>query len=74
MAEAGAPAAAPARVVGPEKAAFVPITMQAETLFKFDKSVLRADGKKRLDDQVVGKMKDYPQVEVVLVTGYADRT
>ena len=71
MAEATTPAAVP--VVGPEKAAFVPITLQAETLFDFDKSVLRADGKKRLDDQVVGKMKDYPQVEVVLVTGYADR-
>jgi OOP family OmpA-OmpF porin len=73
MAEAGAPAAAPAPVVGPEKAAFVPITMQAETLFDFDKSAIHADGKKQLDDQVVGKMKAYPQVEVVLVTGHADR-
>jgi len=58
---------------GPAKAAFAPITLQAETLFDFDKSVLRADGKKRLDDEVVGKMKEYPQVEVVLVTGHADR-
>lgn len=72
-AEAEAPAAAPAPVVGPEKAAFVPITLQAETLFDFDKSVLHADGKKKLDAEVVGKMKEYPQVEVVLVTGYADR-
>jgi OOP family OmpA-OmpF porin len=73
MAEAGAPAAAPAPVVGPEKAAFVPITMQAETLFDFDKSAIHADGKKQLDNEVVGKMKAYPQVEVVLVTGHADR-
>lgn len=70
---AAAPAAAPAPVVGPEKAAFVPITLQAETLFDFDKSVLHADGKRQLDDEVVGKMKEYPQVEVVLVTGHADR-
>lgn len=71
MAEAKAPAAVPAS--GPEKAAFVAITLQAETLFDFDKSVIRADGKKTLDDEVVSKMKQYPQVEVVLVTGHADR-
>jgi len=75
MADAGAPAAAPAPVpvTGPEKAAFVAFTLQAETLFDFDKSVVRADGKKILDDEVVAKMKQYPQVEVVLVTGHADR-
>lgn len=65
-----APVVAP---VGPEKPAFEKITLQAETLFDFDKSVVRADGKKKLDDEVVGKMKQYPQVEVVLVTGHADR-
>ena len=70
MAEAKAPAAP---VAGPGAVAFAPITLQAETLFDFDKSVLRADGKKTLDDQVIGKMKQYPQVEVVLVTGHADR-
>ncbi|PWB56449.1 MAG: hypothetical protein C3F18_05090 [Nitrosomonadales bacterium] len=68
-------AAAPAPVVpvGPEKPAFDKITLQAETLFDFDKSVVRPDGKQRLNDEVVGKMKEYPQVEVVLVTGHADR-
>ncbi len=68
-------AAAPAPVVpaGPEKPAFDKITLQAETLFDFDKSVVRADGKQKLNDDVVGKMKQYPQVEVVLVTGHADR-
>lgn len=68
-------AAAPAPVVpaGPEKPAFDKITLQAETLFDFDKSVVRADGKQKLNDEVVGKMKQYPQVEVVLVTGHADR-
>lgn len=67
--------ATPAAVAdtGPEKAAFVAITLQAETLFDFDKSVIRPAGKKTLDDEVVAKMKQYPQVEVVLVTGYTDR-
>ena len=49
------------------------ITLQAETLFDYDKAVVRADGKKALDEKVVGPMKQYPQVEVVLVTGHADR-
>ena len=68
-----AEAKTPAPVAGPEKAAFVAITLQAETLFDFDKSVIRVDGKKILDDEVVTKMKQYPQVEVVLLTGHADR-
>lgn len=58
---------------GPEKAVMETITLQAETLFDFDKSVVRPDGKKILDEQVVAKMKQYPQIEVILVTGYADR-
>ena len=70
--KAAAPVA-PVVPVGPEKPAFEKITLQAETLFDFDKSVVRPDGKQRLNDEVVGKMKQYPQVEVVLVTGHADR-
>lgn len=73
LAAATPPAAAPVPVVGPGKAAFEPITLQSDTLFDFDKSVIRADGKKQLNDEVVAKMKAYPQVEVVLVTGHADR-
>ncbi len=70
---AAAPAAAPVPVACSEKAAFAPITLQAETLFDFDKSVIHADGKKQPDIEVVGKMKEYPQVEMVLVTGHTDR-
>jgi len=58
--------------IGPEKPA-LRVTIQAETLFAFDKAVLRPDGKKTLDDEVVTKMKEHPEVEVVLVTGYTDR-
>lgn len=70
---APAPAPAPAPVVGPEKPAFEKVTIQAETLFDFDKATVRPDGKKLLDDEVVAKMKEYPQVKLILVTGYADR-
>jgi len=67
------PAPAPMVAIGPEKPAFEKVTLQAETLFDFDKAVVRPDGKKILADDVVAKMKQYPQVEVVLVTGHADR-
>jgi len=67
-----APAPAPV-AVGPEKPAFEKITLQAETLFDFDKSHLHPEGKQHLNDEVVTKMKQYPQVEAILVTGHADR-
>lgn len=66
-------AAAPvAPVAGPEAPA-VKVTFKAETLFDFDKAVVRAEGKKELDDKVVANMKAHPEVELLLVTGHADR-
>lgn len=73
MAAAQRAVAAPVPADGPGKAAFVPISLQADTLFDFNKSDIHASGKKQLDDEVVSKMKAYPQVEVVLVTGHTDR-
>ncbi len=70
------PDTVPARPLVPDEGPAKPalrVTIQAETLFDFDKAVLRADGKKTLDDEVVAKMKEHPEVEVVLVSGYADR-
>ena len=58
--------------LGPDKPA-LRVTIQAEALFDFDKAILRADGKKTLDEEVVVKMKAHPEVEVLLVTGHADR-
>jgi len=66
-------AAAPvAPVAGPEAPA-VKATFKAETLFDFDKAVVRKEGKKELDDKVVANMKAHPEVELLLVTGHADR-
>lgn len=64
------PAAAP---VATKKASFVPYTLETETLFGFDKSDMSKAGKQKMNDEIVGKMKEYPQDEVVLITGYADR-
>ena len=58
--------------LGPDRPA-LRVTIQAEALFDFNKSDLRATGKKTLDDEVVAQMKAHPEVEVLLVTGHADR-
>jgi len=64
-AEAAKPAA-PAAPASVKKA----ITIQAEALFDFDKSVLKPAGKKSIDE-AVAKMKDI-DVEVVIATGHTD--
>lgn len=70
---AAEPSVAPVESVAvPAAPVLVPITLQAEKLFDFDKSVIRPDGKTVLNDEVVNKLKASSQVEVV-VTGHADR-
>lgn len=67
------PEPAPEPEPGPAQPAFEKITLQAEVLFDFDKSVVKDDGKRILDVEVVEKMKAHPEVEVVLITGHTDR-
>ena len=68
--------AAPAAPTAPAPAAAAPtsvkqaITIQAEALFDFDKSVLKPDGKKSIDD-AVAKMQQV-DVQVVIATGHTD--
>jgi len=58
---------------GPDKPVFAKISLQAEVLFDFDKSVVKEIGKKILDVEIVEKMKAHPEVELVLITGHTDR-
>lgn len=57
----------------PEPPTAIVITLQSDTLFGFDQSIIRAEGKKQLDKDVIAKMKQYPQIQRVLVTGFTDR-
>ena len=66
------PPAEPAPVVH-KKTVFVTYTLQAEALFDYDKSDLRETGKQRISDEIISKMKEAPQDEVVVITGYTDR-
>jgi len=72
---APAPAAAPAPAPRPAAPALPPaaatkVTYAADTFFDFDKSVLKAEGKAKLDD-LVGKVKGI-NLEVIIAVGHTD--
>ena len=62
------PAPAPAPVVAPPAA--TKVTFAADAFFDFDKSVLKPEGKAKLDD-LVGKIKDI-SLEVIIAVGHTD--
>ena len=66
---APAPAARPA-APAPAPAAATKVTYAADTFFDFDKSVLKADGKAKLDD-LAGKVKAI-NLEVIIAVGHTD--
>jgi len=67
-----APAAAPAPApVAAPKPAAKKVTLAADALFDFDKAVLRAEGKSKLD-KLVDDMKGIT-LEVIIAVGHADR-
>ena len=45
----------------------------AETLFDFDKAVVKPEGRKILDEKITAGMKLHSEVELLTVTGHADR-
>ena len=76
-APAPAPVAAPAPVVpkaapapAPQPPAATKVTYAADAFFDFDKSVLKAEGKAKLDD-LVGKVKGI-NLEVIIAVGHTD--
>ncbi len=70
-AETAAPAAAaPAAKPAPAPVAASKVTYAADAFFDFDKSVLKPEGKAKLDD-LVGKIKDI-NLEVVIAVGHTD--
>ena len=71
-AAAPAPAAKPAPRPAPPPAAATKVTYAADTFFDFDKSVLKADGKAKLDD-LAGKVKAI-NLEVIIAVGHTDAT
>jgi OmpA-OmpF porin, OOP family len=48
------------------------ITLATKALFDFDKAVLKPEGKAAIDAEVISRLKDVTQLELVLVTGHTD--
>jgi OOP family OmpA-OmpF porin len=71
-AAAPAPAAKPAAAPAAKPAAASKVTYAADAFFDFDKAVLKAEGKAKLDD-LVGKVKGI-NLEVVIAVGHTDST
>lgn len=67
-----APAPAPAAAPAPPPAAATKVTYAADAFFDFDKSVLKAEGKAKLDD-LVGKVQAI-NLEVIIAVGHTDST
>ncbi len=67
---AAAPAPAPRPAPRPAPPAATKVTYAADAFFDFDKSVLKPEGKAKLDD-LVGKVKDI-NLEVVIAVGHTD--
>ena len=67
---AAAPAPAPAAPAPAAAAVASKVTYAADAFFDFDKSVLKAEGKAKLDD-LVGKLKGI-SLEVIIAVGHTD--
>ncbi len=65
-----APAPAPAAPATPPPPAAVKVTYAADTFFDFDKAVIKADAKAKLDD-LAEKVKGI-NLEVIIAVGHAD--
>lgn len=67
---AAAPRPAAPAPAAPQPPAAVKVTFAADAFFDFDKSVLKAEGKAKLDD-LVGKVKGI-NLEVIIAVGHTD--
>jgi OOP family OmpA-OmpF porin len=67
---APAPAATPTPPVAPQPPVATKVTYAADAFFDFDKSVLKAEGKAKLDD-LVSKVKGI-NLEVIIAVGHTD--
>ena len=67
---APAPVAAAAPAAAPQPPAATKVTYAADAFFDFDKSVIKPEGKAKLDD-LTGKVKDI-NLEVIIAVGHTD--
>jgi len=68
-----APAPAPAPVAKPEPKKPAVVNLSSTELFEFNKATLTDEAKKKLDSEVVAKLKDASDVRYINVNGHTDR-
>ncbi|MGL4231318.1 MAG: OmpA family protein [Casimicrobium sp.] len=68
-----APPAAPVPPPPPPAPSVQKITIASKALFDFDKSNLKPEGQAVLDREIVSRIKEVQNLELVLVTGHTDR-
>ena len=61
----------PAPAAEPKKPAVV--NLASTELFEFNKATLTNEAKGTLDNEVIGKLKDFGQIRYIIVNGHADR-
>lgn len=66
-------AATPAPTPAPAPAAAKTITLSSKALFDFDKSMLKPEGKKAIDQEVLAKLPEFGPLKMVTVSGHTDR-
>lgn len=67
-------AAAPAAPAAPApKRCDFAVTLNNDQTFVFNKAVLNNAAKKRIDDEVLGKLAACAKISIVMITGHADR-
>jgi len=65
------PEAKPEPKPAPKKPAMV--NLSSTELFEFNKATLTDEAKKKLDSEVIAKLKDIGQIRYIIVNGHADR-
>jgi OOP family OmpA-OmpF porin len=68
-----APAPAPAPVAKPEPKKPAVVNLASTELFEFNKATLTDEAKRKLDSEVVAKLKDAGDVRYINVNGHTDR-
>ena len=63
----------PAAVPKPEPKKPAVVNLGSTELFEFDKATLTDEAKRKLDSEVVSKLRDFGQVRFINVNGHADR-
>ena len=67
------PEVKPAPVAKPEPKKPAVVNLTSRELFEFNKATLTDDAKRRLDAEVVAKLRDVGEVRYINVNGHADR-